>query len=179
MTIFTLVRHGETNWPTMRLRGIKGRAKNFVELTANGVTQIEALAGDPRLRSAEAILSSPYTRALQSAAILGRCLNLPLHVEYDLHEWVFDRNAGVEFLAEEVERRRLLYYASDRFHPAAEERAWESGFEVRSRAALALQKYEHHAHVIVVCHMGVIFALTGQMQVEPGEIVEYNVKRDT
>ena len=173
MTHFYLVRHGETNWPAMRARCVTGRAKNFAELTPAGIAQIEALAGDPGLKSAEAILASPYTRAMQTAAILSRRLNLPLHVEYDLHEWLFDRDASVDFVAEEVERRRQQFFESDRRAQPTEAQVWESACEVRERVEAALGRYRLHATLIVACHVGVIYALTGQTKVGLGEIVEY------
>jgi broad specificity phosphatase PhoE len=184
MTVFFLVRHGETAWPAMHARGARGRDFNFVELTPSGVAQIEALARDPRLQAAQAILSSPYTRALQSAAILSRLLNLPLHVEYDLHEWLYDRDPYAPFVPEAVEQRRQHFYASDRFMPSAQPLAWETAFEVRTRVETVLRTYAHDSTAIVVCHVGVIFSLTGRSKVALGEIVDFalepgSVKRDT
>lgn len=165
----------------MHARGAKGRDFNFVELTSMGVAQIEALAEDARLRSAEVVISSPYTRALQSAAILSRHLDLPLHVEYELHEWLYDRDPYAPFVVDEVERRRQDFFASDRNVMPDEVNAWESACEVRLRAEAVLRRYTHYRDSIVVCHVGVIFSLTGQEKVELGEVVEYtleNVKRE-
>lgn len=166
----------------MRARGAKGRDFNFVELTPTGVAQIEALAGDARLRSAEAVISSPYTRALQSAAILSRHLNLSLHVEYDLHEWLYDRDPYAPFVNEEVERRRQDFFASSRDVMPDEANAWESACEVRLRAEGVLRRYARYSSAIVACHVGVIFSLTGQAKVELGEVVEFDLesaKRET
>ena len=175
VTLFYLIRHGEAAWAAMRARGAQGRDFNFVELTPTGVAQIEALADDPRLRSAEAILSSPYTRGLQSAAILSRRLDLPLHIEYDLHEWLYDRDPYALFVTDEVERRRQHFFASDRFAPPPETHAWESAFEVRTRAETILRNFLQHRAVIVMCHVGVIFSLIGRAKVSLGEIVEYRL----
>lgn len=171
--MFYLVRHGETAWAAMHARGAKGRDFNFVELTPTGVEQIEALAGDPRLTASQAIVASPYTRALQSASILSRRLDLPLHVEYDLHEWLYDHDPYAPYVADEVERRRLDFFASDRFVMPDERYAWESACEVRLRAEAVLRRYAHYRACLVVCHIGVIFSLTGQFKVNLGEIVDY------
>ena len=48
--------------------------------------QAEAAARDPRLKNAEFIVSSPYTRALQTAQIISRETGLPVAVDLDLHE---------------------------------------------------------------------------------------------
>jgi broad specificity phosphatase PhoE len=182
VTRFHLIRHGEAAWAAMHARGAQGRDFNFVELTPAGVAQIEALAADARLKSAEAVISSPYTRALQSAAILSRRLNLPLHVEHDLHEWLYDRDPYAPFVADEVERRRQHYFASDRFAPPESQLAWETAFEVRTRVEAVLRRHAHHDASIVVCHVGVIFSLTGREKVGLGEVVGFdleNVKRET
>ncbi|HLF26526.1 MAG TPA: histidine phosphatase family protein [Anaerolineae bacterium] len=179
MTRFYLIRHGETAWAAMRARGARGRDFNFVELTQTGVAQIEALAHDERLKSAEAVISSPYTRALQSAAILSRRFDLPLHIEYDLHEWLYDRDPYAPFVVDEVERRRLHFYASDRFNLPGEECAWESACEVRLRAEAVLRRYQRYSTAIVACHIGVIFALTGMTKVGLAEVVDYARKRET
>ena len=173
MTLVYLIRHGETNWGAMHARGARGRDFNFAELTPAGAAQVEALAGEARLRSAATILSSPYTRALQSAAILSRALDLPLEVEYDLHEWLYDRDPYAPWVADEVERRWQDFCASDRFTPPAERQAWESACEVRERVEAVLGRHRLHSTLVVACHVGVIFALTGKTKVGLGEVVEY------
>ena len=82
------VRHGETDWGLVESRGARGWAKDFAPLTQLGRLQIDTIARDYRLQEAEAILCSTFTRALESAALLSRALNKPLFVEYDLHEWL-------------------------------------------------------------------------------------------
>ncbi len=46
----------------------------------------EATAIDERLKSAQLIVASPYTRALETAAIISRETGLKIRVEVDLHE---------------------------------------------------------------------------------------------
>jgi broad specificity phosphatase PhoE len=57
-------------------------------LSEEGVRQATQLSSDARLGRAEIIISSPYTRALQTSAILSKEMQLPLIVEYDLREWI-------------------------------------------------------------------------------------------
>lgn len=83
-----LVRHGETDWQQLESRGVRGWARSFAPLTQLGRLQIDTIANDYRLGEAEAILCSSYARALESGARLSRTLNKPLYVEYDLHEWL-------------------------------------------------------------------------------------------
>ena len=82
------IRHGETDWGALESRGVRGWARSFAPLTPKGRVQIDVIANDYRLEAAQGILSSSYARALESAARLSRALDKPLHVEYDLHEWL-------------------------------------------------------------------------------------------
>ena len=53
-------------------------------------------AKDARLKEAELIVSSPYTRALQTAQILSRETGIRVEVDIDLHEWIPDENNQYE-----------------------------------------------------------------------------------
>ncbi|MFD2875730.1 histidine phosphatase family protein [Paenibacillus rhizoplanae] len=69
MTQFYLIRHGEPQWVINEQYKLKGHGRDLVPLTASGVNQVFLAARDERLRDADLIVSSPYTRALQTAAI--------------------------------------------------------------------------------------------------------------
>lgn len=85
-----LVRHGEPDYSDIDERGYIGHGRDLAKLTEKGVRQAERAAEDTRLQGAELILSSPYTRALQTASIISRITQIPLTVETDLHEWMPD-----------------------------------------------------------------------------------------
>ena len=87
MTVFHLMRHGETRWDLANERGLKGWGNDLVPLSALGVEQIEGAVAALRPITPRLVLSSPMTRALQSAAVASRALDLPLVVDFDLHEW--------------------------------------------------------------------------------------------
>lgn len=71
MTTYYLVRHGEANYDLAERRRLKGHSRDLVPLTERGVAQIEATATELRDLGIEVLLSSPMTRALRSASILG------------------------------------------------------------------------------------------------------------
>lgn len=197
------IRHGEADYGTLEARGVRGWARSFAPLTAKGRVQIDVIAGDYRLEAAEAILSSSYARALESAARLSRTLDKPLYVEYDLHEWLPQKDSlGV--MDDETIReanRQLSYYtgfvpfAERRVHdagtyhgpdrrvpvearhpPPPETRSWESVEEVRARVVNVLRRYAHHESLIVVSHAVVISAVLGtQRAVEHAEIVPLEI----
>lgn len=74
MTRFVLVRHGQTEWN--REERFRGRAD--LSLNETGLRQAEAAALNMRGQEAAAIYSSPLKRALETAAVLGKQLNLPV-----------------------------------------------------------------------------------------------------
>lgn len=167
-----LVRHGETDWQLVAKRGVTGMAASLAPLTSMGRLQIDTIAADYRLQEAEAILCSSYARALESAALLSRKLNLPLYVEYDLHEWLPQRDPHADLSAELLQRasedlEREMLEAS-----ARETAPWESLAEVRSRVLGVLKRYRQFSTLVVVTHAVVISSLLGaKRSVDHAEIV--------
>ena len=72
-------------------KGFYGFGRSFAPLSEKGIHQAEMTAIDDRLKSAELIISSPYTRALQTASIISRETGLKICVEVDLREWEPDK----------------------------------------------------------------------------------------
>jgi broad specificity phosphatase PhoE len=125
LTTFYLVRHGEPNWALRDERNLIGAMRDYVPLTERGVQQAEELINSyPYLAQCDLILSSPYTRSLQTAAIMNRKLGLPLHVEFDLHEWTPDnwQSSGIEEIIELMKD----YKKHNGIYPAGESEVWES-----------------------------------------------------
>ena len=86
--MFYLIRHGTADYTEKDTKIYQGFGNHLAPLSAKGIQEIETTAADPQLAQARLILSSPYTRALQSAAILSRRLQIPIQIETDLHEWL-------------------------------------------------------------------------------------------
>ena len=170
------VRHGETDYRQVESRGVKGWATSFAPLTSLGRLQIDTIAGDYRLQETQGILCSSYARALESAARLSRALNKPLYVEYDLHEWLPQKDSLADL------DPRLLRRANEHLRnqmrgvgPAADA-PWETLDEVRSRVLGVLRRYRQMSSLIVVTHAVVISALAGiDRLVEHAEIVPYEI----
>ncbi len=169
-----LIRHGHTNWDIIDEKGVKGMAASAAPLTQLGRLQIETIANDYRLADAEIILSSSYARALESAAILSRVLNKPLHVEYDLHEWL-PQTDSLQAADEE-----LILEASKEFVKETSEIVpWEKFSEVKSRVLSVLKRYREYNNIVVVTHAVVISSLLGIMQsVDNAEIVSIDIDND-
>ncbi len=176
MRVF-FVRHGETDWKLVESRGIRGWAASFAPLTPLGRLQIDTIATDFRLQEAEAILCSSYARALESAARLSRALNKPLYVEYDLHEWLpqkdplADIDSSLLTRANETLRREQLLGEGER-----QDGPWESLEEVRHRVVRVLKRYRQLDTLIVVTHAVVISSVVGtERMIDYAEIVPFDL----
>lgn len=164
------VRHGETDYEVVAARGVRGWATSFAPLSSLGRLQIDTIARDYRLQEADAIVCSSYARALESAALLSRTLNKPLYVEYDLHEWLPQKDPLGEIDGE------LLRRASDELLPgtAADDAPWESVEEVRERVLSVLTRYRGFGRLVVVTHAVVIQCVLGtQRVIDHAEIVPF------
>ena len=90
--MFYLIRHGSTDYSQRNTKIYQGFGVNLAPLSAKGAEEIRQTAKDSRLAGTSLILSSPYTRALQTAAILSKELQAEIVVETDLHEWMANKN---------------------------------------------------------------------------------------
>ncbi len=177
MTIFYLIRHGETSWKTEEIINAHARLKNHAPLTKRGVDQLIDTSKDKRLLEAELIISSPYTRALQSAAILSRKLDKDLVVEYNLHEWLLDKY----FRRKDINEMNSIiqdFYQNRGIHNKESDIVWESAQSVKHRVEKVMSKYKEYDKVILVCHQMIIKILTEgeditKDEINFGSIVEY------
>ena len=68
--MFYFIKHGKSDYSKRNTKIYQGFGVNLSPMSELGVKQIKEISHDERLKSADLILSSPYTRALQTAAIL-------------------------------------------------------------------------------------------------------------
>ena len=172
--MFYLVRHGEPDYTERDTKVYRNFGEHMCPLTSRGREQIKQTAQDPRLKGADVILSSPYTRALQTAAILSKELNVEILVETDLHEWLANKHYIYESDAR-AEQNLQEFDAHSGCYPDGEERDWETFALMKARALPVLQKYAHYSKVIVTCHGRLIQSLTGLQHPHHGEIFEWNL----
>lgn len=179
MTQFYLVRHGEPDWPWAISRQFFGPGSTYITLTEEGKQQIEAAAEDERLAGADYILASPYTRTMQSAQILSRRLDLPVEVDYDIHEWIYDTNmrgdlpGESDFYGKEDMSRCFLHYIGGGEQLPGH--ACETLPMMRERILACLARHSDAKKVIVACHEGVIRSITGLSVVNFGQIVPFTL----
>lgn len=177
MTVFYLLRHGYANYDFPEKNDLGILARQLAPLTYEGCRQIEEVAQKLRNFSAELILSSPITRALQSAAILSRRLDLPINVELDLHEWMPYLTCTTE--QQNLIRnayREIMGHNEDLPHPPIAD--WETLFSLRQRVQNVLRRYIDLSNVIVVTHGVIISGLTGE-EVQPAGFQRYRYEHAT
>lgn len=152
MTVFYFIRHGQADFSLKNEKIYQGRGFDLLPLSELGRQQIRAAARDGRLKAAQLILSSPFGRALHSAAILSKELGLDIRVETDLHEWSADAAERTFLPREEAERRYRELTDSHGRHPGGRTPAWESAGQMKARVFAVLDKYKDYRCVIVTCH---------------------------
>ena len=149
MAVFYFIRHGEMDASMAGKKFYKGFAYNMMTLSEKGIEQIHETAKDSRLRCAERIITSPYGRALHSAAILSKDLNIEMRVETDLHEWLADR-VSYELLPAEMAEQSYRSLTENRgHHPEGVQRLWESAVQMKERVWNVLDKYKDYNTVML------------------------------
>jgi len=159
MTRVVFIRHGEPDYTDVRNKNYAGHGVNLAQLTEAGIEQAEEVSHDKRLDSAEIIISSPFTRALQTAAIISKNRNLNIKVELDLHEWHPDltfQNSTYEDMRNAVR----LCTAHKGVCPPDCEVLFENLEDVFTRVKNCLLKYKDYKKIIVVAH-GVVMRQFG------------------
>lgn len=155
MTTFYLVRHGEPQWELCDEYGLIGHGRDLAPLNQKGIKQAHDISMDPRLKEGQIIISSPYTRALQTAAIISKNTNIDIVVEFDLREWQPDLTFRYD------SNKRMIEYRNDfEKHngiPPKDRRVnWETKASLEKRVKGVLNKYLSYDKVIVVAH-GMVF----------------------
>jgi uncharacterized phosphatase len=159
MTRFFLVRHGETEWN--RLRKIQGISD--IPLNDTGRSQAAALGDILSKHRFDLIVSSPLSRALETAQIVARKLGMPAPlVIQDLVE----RNYGEAEGSSGLELDTL--YPPGTEIPGREDRADVTKRVVRTLHDLAIRHPE--AEILAVAHGAVIRCVVDYAA--PGEYSE-------
>ncbi len=152
-----LVRHGEPRYDEVTQRGYVGLGGDYGRLTFRGEQQALERANDERFKGATLIVASPYTRALQTAAIISRITQIPLTVAHDLHEWMNDTEFKFDYPIEEAYQ---AYIKNKGALPTHSTYRYESYEHLRQRIIKALSTYQNHDKIIVVFHGVAMSSLT-------------------
>lgn len=171
MATYYLIRHGEADYSELMEHHFWGVGRDFASLSEKGIIQAKKTAKDERLKTAELIISSPYTRALQTAQIISKNTGIEVRVELDLHEWLPDLsnkyNTSQEAfcLTEEFNNCKGVY-------PIETSKQWETLDDMRKRMRIVADKYAEYEKIIIVGHGMALRTLTYIKEMKPAEIVE-------
>ena len=170
-----LIRHGESEFNAVFNRTRVDPGIKDPKLTAKGQEQVRHAAAQIRRdgHPIKRLITSPYTRALETAAILAETLTLPVEVEPIVHEhacWVCDIGTPISALAErwpalDFSHMEEIWWPQDEPDASLNRRCTD--FRVKA-AQLAGWR-----HVGVVSHWGFIRMLTGR-EVRNAEVVRFD-----
>lgn len=164
MTIY-LMRHGEPTYRDTANLHLPGMGAELGQLTAEGRAQAELAAQDPRIADVDLILSSPYPRALQTAAIVSRRIDRPIDIAVGIFEWLPRVDFSAASHAEIVDGWKE-YKANGGVHtPNDQYPNWETHAQLRARCLAAVKPFlmrEDIGKLLIVCHGGVMRALMNQ-----------------
>ena len=144
------MRHSEPQYPDFEKVGLIGFGRDLAALTPRGIALAREAAKSPMLDGAELIVSSPLTRALQTAGIIASYTGLLIEVEFGLIERRADLSQKLNYA--ELGPLYDEYEASRGIWPENERRNWESIEMQHERLKAALDKYLRHSKIIVVSH---------------------------
>ena len=167
------IRHGEQDYSFVMNKKYVGHGLDLAQLTENGIKMVEDISYDRRLDNAEIIVSSPYTRTMQTAAIISKNRQLDIKVELDLHEWIPD--LSFKYSTEEDN-----YYAEKLCNqykgvcPDDCEIKFEDFENVFNRAKTALLRYSNYKKIIVVTHSVVIRRFVPYPNIPKCGIIEFD-----
>jgi len=158
-----LARHGQTEF---NVRFSQTRIDPGIEdppLTKRGIKQAEDLAQTLLDHNIKHVISSPYTRALQTAEKVSSCLNLPITVEPAVRErtaYICDIGTTTSILKRKWSRVDLSHLKEIWWN-----RSEETIPKFHTRCATFRQtiaKTENWTNTVVITHWGVIRSLTGK-----------------
>ena len=141
------VRHGEPDYRELEERSYTGFGMDLAPLSEKGRQQAQELWQNPLLQSANLLVTSAVTRALETASYVSCATGLPLRVEPMLHEWqVYE--VGIE----NFEKARCLFLENKGELLPNSPIQYETATEMKSRFLESMAKYRDYQTVIVVTH---------------------------
>ncbi|AKI01271.1 fructose-2,6-bisphosphatase [Hoeflea sp. IMCC20628] len=155
---FIFVRHGETDWNASGL--FQGRTD--IALNANGVRQAHRAAQRLKTLDISKIVSSPLSRAIDTAAIIARAMNLTTKTDDNLIECDFGSLEGQSI------REAMTHHDITRLEQLAEilPEDGEQWADVRARSLAALTGLllpRMAALTVLVGHDAVLQAISEQL----------------
>ena len=141
------VRHGEPDYRELEERSYTGFGIDLAPLSEKGRKQAQDLCQNPLFQSADLLVASAVTRALETASYLACATGLPLRVEPLLHEWQVYESGTDNF-----EKARTMFLENKGELLPNSPIQYETATEMKSRFLECMAKYREHQTVVVVAH---------------------------
>ena len=172
MAKFYLIRHGKPDYTYGDTHGFIGQGHDFEPLKEDRIDEVIKTSKDIRLKNAQIIVSSPYTRALQTASIISKETGVDIVVEPDIREWQPDLTYQYKN-SEEMQEYYNDYIKNNGVYPINEKRKWETKEQLRNRVMSVINKYkENYDTVIIVAHKMAFQSICDCGDMKPAEIFE-------
>ncbi len=154
------IRHGTPDYSLADERQMTQLEKDYAPIKRECIPFLATQSKLAELQGAEILISSPYTRALQTAEIINRPHGLELFVEHDLREWMADATGGYIKLLER-DRRWHEYRSTLKSGNPISSAQYETHKHLKNRVFRVLEKYEAYNKIILVVHFNVFESLVG------------------
>lgn len=172
MATFYLIRHGKPDYTYGDAHGFIGQGHDLAPLKDDRIKDVIKTSKDKRLKNAQIIVSSPYTRALQTAAIISRETGINIVVEPDIREWQPDLTYKYKS-ADEMQEYYKEYVENDGIYPINEKKKWETKEQLKTRVMSVISEYkDSYDTIIIVAHKMAFQSICNCGDMEPAEIFE-------
>ena len=165
------VRHGEPDYHELEERSYTGFGLDLAPLCEQGRRQAQELCQHPLLRSADLLVSSAMTRALETASYVACATGLPLRVEPLLHEWqVYQTGRG------NFEKARSLFLENNGALLPSSPIQYETAEEMKARFVDCMAKYRDYQTVVLVAHRMLIRQFVSDKQIDFCQVIECEIE---
>ena len=165
------VRHGEPDYRVLEEHAYSGFGMDLAPLSEKGRKQAQDLCQNPLFQSADMLVASSVTRALETASYLASAIGFPLRVEPLLHEWqVYE--SGVE----NFEKARTLFLENNGSLPPNSPIQYETAEEMRSRFLESMGKYRDYQTVVVVTHRMLMRQFVPDEKIDFCQVIECEIE---
>ena len=165
------VRHGEPDYRELEERSYTGFGIDLAPLSVKGRQQAQELCKNSLLHSADLLVSSAVTRALETASYVACATGLPLRVEPLLHEWqVYE--SGID----RFEEARRLFLENNGELLQNSPVQYETAVEMKTRFLESMGKYRDYQTVVIVTHRMLIRQFVTNEKIDFCQVIECEIE---
>lgn len=148
------IRHAEANYSLLENYpySVSYKWYDLMPLSHKGVSQSYELALDSQLDSIDLIISSPYTRTLQTAMIIAKEKAIECRVDLRLHDWLPFKNPILAFSKEVLEEKVKEFENYEKYKILPKSRTWESPNEIVKRVEELMNEFQGFENIVLVTH---------------------------